>query len=658
MMMRWRGAISALFVVLAGCSSQSDELAEPSEASVDGSGSGGARADAGSQPRDGAGAAPDAASGGAGSAGQACVASCGARKCGTSQCGDPCGQCGVGQSCTTDGLCVSGTWQPGAGPLKSKWTDQVDPASVLPEYPRPGLVRSAWLSLNGLWEFQAGSADEAAPVGKTLAKKILVPFPIESSLSGVMQMNVVDSWYRRRFVVPPEWNGKRVLLHFGAVDWEAEAFVNGTSLGVHKGGYDAFSFDVTDRLGQGEQELIVRVHDATDQTRGKQSTNPSGIYYTPSSGIWQTVWIEPVPDVSIATIRITPNVDAGRVEIVTRSTHDGSGLQVSVSVKDGGSLVASAQGALGASVQIPIPSAKLWSPASPFLYDLEVSVANGDTVQSYFGMRKIDVADVGGVLRTRLNGNVIFMLGPLDQGFWPDGIYTAPTDEALRFDLETMKSLGLNMVRKHIKVEPERWYYHADRLGLVVWQDMPSYGGGQQFETELAAMITQHYNHPSIVVWIPFNEGWGQFDTVRIADSVAAQDPTRLVTPASGWNDAEAGDLQDKHCYSGPCSGDSTTRARVNGEFGGWGLATPGHQWSGQASLYNSVADKAALNKELVSGLQALGDLKNTQRLNAGVYTQLTDVETELNGLLTYDRVVSKVDPAVYKPAADALLAP
>jgi Glycosyl hydrolases family 2, sugar binding domain/Glycosyl hydrolases family 2, TIM barrel domain/Glycosyl hydrolases family 2 len=558
-------------------------------------------------------------------------------------------------------------WQPAKAPLMTRWAADVKPDRVHPEYPRPQLVRSEWLNLNGLWQLAFAKEGEAAPVGKELSERILVPFPVESALSGVMK-HADRLWYRRTFQVPAKWSGQRVLLHFGAVDWEATVWVNGKQIGSHQGGYDAFSFDITDALRpSGEQELIVGVGDPTNngpQPRGKQVLEPRGIYYTPTTGIWQTVWLEPVPEASVAGLKIVPDVDGGKVVVTVlgRGNTEGSYLDVYV---EGGGETSVAVPKFGAAHEFSLKLPKLWSPESPFLYDLTVRVMKDqkevDVVKSYFGMRKITLGkDDKGVTRLFLNNKPLFQVGPLDQGFWPDGLYTAPTDEALKYDIEITKKLGFNMTRKHVKVEPARWYYWCDKLGLLVWQDMPSgdrsvrSGGGEMkrtpesariYERELKAMLDGLHNHPSIIMWVVFNEGWGQFDTVRITDWTKKYDPSRLVDCASGWNDMKCGDVHDIHVYPGPGAPPTeSSRAGVLGEFGGLGLPVDGHTWAQKTWGYRGTASSEDLTRKYERLLRAVYQLKEDQGLSAAVYTQITDVETEANGLLTYDRAVIKVN--------------
>jgi beta-galactosidase/beta-glucuronidase len=562
--------------------------------------------------------------------------------------------------------------------LTTPWSAKVNQAAPLPEYPRPQLERDTWTSLNGLWDYAVRPRETSAPPA-AYDGKILVPYPIESALSGVMKQ-IGDQnrlWYHRTFEVPPTWKNKRILLHFGAVDWDATVWVNGKEVGKHSGGYDGFSFDIADALKPtASQEIVVAIWDPSDagpQPRGKQVSKPRSIWYTPTTGIWQTVWLEPVATTHIESLKITPNIDKSAVMIEPHISgfHLPGKNVVRVEVYDQKKRVGKAEvnTANSSGISVPIPGAKLWSPDSPFLYDLKVMVFNDgkiiDQVKSYFGMRKIAMArDNRGRLRIHLNNKPCFMLGPLDQGFWPDGLYTAPTDEALRYDVEVMKKLGFNMVRKHVKVEPERWYYWCDKLGLLVWQDMPSgdksaewrapFEGKEMnrtaesaaiYERELRALLDGRYNHPSIVVWVPFNEGWGQFDTIRILNLTKQLDPTRLVDGASGGNHFPAGDLIDHHQYPGPGVPPAVTdRAMVLGEFGGLGLPIKGHTWQDEKNWgYRSFKTSEELTEAYIGLIKNLQPMIEATGLSAAVYTQLTDVETEVNGLMTYDRKVIKL---------------
>ncbi|WP_020666339.1 AbfB domain-containing protein [Amycolatopsis nigrescens] len=574
-----------------------------------------------------------------------------------------------------------------AAALTTPWTDQVGQDNALPEYPRPAMTRPDWQNLNGTWQFEPGSAGQAPPIGRPLSGSVLVPYPIESALSGV-QAHHDRMWYRRAFTVPAGWSGRQVQLNFGAVDWQAEVWVNGVKVGGHAGGYAKFSFDITAQLKPGDNELVVGVFDPTDaggQPVGKQRLNSTDrIFYTPSSGIWQTVWLEPTAAAHVTRLDITPDLPAASVRVVPHAAA-AAGLTARVTVRTGGTAVATGTGPAGAEIVVPVPNPRLWSPDDPFLYDLTVSLERDgtavDTVGGYFGMRSIGKANVGGVLRPVLNGQYVFSMGTLDQGFWPDGLHTAPTDEALKFDLQAHKDLGFNTVRKHIKVEPERWYYWADRLGLMVWQDMPSMTPTRapsplakaRFETELHDMVDQLRSVTSIVQWVPFNEGWGEYDPARIADLVHGWDPSRLVNNNSGSNccgfDGGNGDVIDDHVYVAPGSTQrpvpgrtpqppSATRVAVLGEYGGLGLAIPGHEWQpGHGGGYENVSSPAALTSRYVSLLSVVQGLAKGNGLSGAIYTEITDVENETNGLYTYDRRVLKPDAARIAAANRAIIA-
>lgn len=583
---------------------------------------------------------------------------------------------GNGALTTGDGNVVKEFWSSGPNhstyELRTKWADQVGPDNAHPEYPRPQLTRPAWLGLNGRWQFAAAKAGEKPPVGRTLAERILVPYPVESQLSG-LERHEDRMWYRRTFTVPADWNigsGKRLRLNFGAVDWRAEVYVNGTKVAQHQGGYDKFSADVTDALRPGRtQELIVGVYDPTDAATGenpplgKQRLDPSGIWYTPTSGIWQTVWMEPVANDHVDSLKLTPDVTKGQLAVEAQGVRDG--VPITATAYDGRRKIATAHGRTGTPLTLTIHDPHLWSPDDPFLYDLKVAVG-ADRVGSYFGMRSIAVEKVNGVPRTLLNGRPVFLMATLDQGFWPDGLYTAPTDDALAHDLKVHKQLGFNAVRKHIKVEPDRWFYWADRLGLMVWQDMPAMTAGvnpspaarAEYEREMKQMIDEHISSPSVVMWVTFNEGWGQYDEARIADQAKAWDPTRLVDSMSGLNlgaDGGTGDIMDEHGYPSPAlpAHPDGRRALVSGEYGGLGLAVPGHAWSVQQSYVD--VDPAAYTDDYLARLAEVHALA-CKGSNGAVYTQISDVEGELNGLLTYDRRVLKPDVQRVHAAQQALI--
>lgn len=541
--------------------------------------------------------------------------------------------------------------------LHTRWARDVNPAHPLPEYPRPQMTRRAWQNLNGRWQYAIRDSGAAAPT--SWDGTIVVPFPLESQLGGVARplTETQRLWYRRTFRAPRLPAGGRLLLHFGAVDWDAQVFVNGQRVGEHRGGYDPFTVDVTDALrGGGDQELVVGVWDPTNkgpQPRGKQVQHPHSIWYTAVSGIWQTVWLEPVPAAHITHLLIVPDVDAGALRVATTADGAPAGTRVRVTARDGSRTVGSAEGAVGDTLVVRIPRAKLWSPDRPFLYTLHVALSTGDAVDSYAGMRKIAVArDSAGVNRLFLNGRPLFEFGPLDQGWWPGGLYTAPTDAALRSDIATTKRLGFDMIRKHVKVEPERWYYWADRLGILVWQDMPSGDNDTpaaktEFAEELRHVVDARRDHPSIVMWVPFNEGWGQHDTRQVVAWLKGYDPSRLVDNASGWTDMHVGDVADMHTYPGPGMPPlEPTRASVLGEFGGLGLPITGHLWVEKNNwgyrTFTSRDSLGAAYRGLIGQLRFLIG----QGLAAAVYTQTTDVEIEVNGLMTYDRAIVKLPPS------------
>ncbi|MZD03592.1 glycoside hydrolase family 2, partial [Streptomyces sp. SID5785] len=497
-----------------------------------------------------------------------------------------------------DGTAVGSFWSSGPNrsthQLSTEWGDDVTPANAHREYPRPQLTRSRWQNLNGNWEFSAAAEGDPVPVGKKLGEKILVPYPVESQLSGI-ERHEDRMWYRRTFTVPKNWkvgHGERLQLNFGAVDWKSEIYVNGKKVADHKGGYDKFSADITDALKPGRtQELIVGVYDPTDAAdgenppMGKQRLDPSGIWYTPSSGIWQTVWMEPVATDHVGDLKLTPSVENGTLTVETTGVR--AGLPVTATAYAGKHKAGTVTGTSGSPLTLKLDKPHLWTPDDPYLYDLKVNVGS-DRVGSYFGMRSIEVEQVNGTPRTVLNGKPTFMMATLDQGFWPDGLHTAPSDEALAYDLKMHKQMGFNSVRKHIKVEPDRWFYWADKLGLLVWQDMPAMTAGvnpstaarAEFEREMKVMIDQHYNHPSVIMWVTLNEGWGQYDEGRLADQAKSWDPTRLINGMSGLNlgrDGGAGDIMDEHGYPSPALPPQPDgkRALVAGEYGGLGLAVP-----------------------------------------------------------------------------------
>ena len=546
--------------------------------------------------------------------------------------------------------------------MRTRWTPEATP---LPEYPRPLMQRDAWTNLNGGWDYAITPADtDTAPT--QWDGEIRVPFCVESLLSGVQKPLKPDQalWYHRRFEAQP---ADRLLLHFGAVDWRTTVWVNGSKVGEHEGGYDPFFFDITEAVTPGTNDITVRVWDPTDtgaQPRGKQILNPNGIWYTAVSGIWQTVWLEPVARTHFTAPGITADWSTGSVRIKPEVSGDAVGLRFSAAVSRDGVEVATANASVGTGVTLTIKNADAWSPDAPNLYDLVLTLRSRDTeldrIESYFAFREIRLGkDDAGVQRLFLNGEPLFHFGPLDQGWWPDGLYTAPTDEALKFDIEMTRAFGFNMARKHVKVEPARWYYWADRVGLMVWQDMPSgddYIGPSDpditrtadseaiYRKEWAATIDHLRGHPSIVAWVPFNEGWGQFKTGEILDWTKNLDPTRLVDGPSGWADRGGGDMHDAHLYPGPGMFPiEDNRASVLGEFGGLGLPVDGHLWQSNNNWgYRTYKDQDELRKNYKTLIENMRPLIG-RGLAAAVYTQTTDVEGEVNGLLTYDRRVNKM---------------
>jgi beta-galactosidase/beta-glucuronidase len=568
-------------------------------------------------------------------------------------------------------------WKIVEGKITTEWAKQVAPDKTLQEYPRPQFVRVTWMNLNGLWEYAIKPKDQVA---NSYDGKILVPFAIESALSGVGKTVGADNQltYKRSFVLPTTFKGKNVLINFGAVDWRCEVFVNGKSVGKHEGGYDPFSFDITPQLKKsGAQEIVVTVWDPSDkgpQPRGKQVKEPKSIWYTPVTGIWQTVWVEGVNPTYVESIKQTPNIDEKTLTIASTIKNIQAGDQVRVTAMDGSQKVAEQQIANGQAV-LKFDNIKLWSPTSPFLYDLNIALVRKgkviDEVKSYFAMRKISMTkDQQGIQRMMLNNEFVFQYGPLDQGWWPDGLYTAPTDEALKFDIEKTKAMGFNMIRKHVKVEPDRWYHYCDKLGMLVWQDMPSGDMGNRWDSrpgiiglatdkdrtaeseniykkEWKAIIDSKINVPSIVVWVPFNEGWGQFKTEEITKWTMSYDPSRLVNSASGGNFFPVGHIMDLHNYPAPCMPDPKLYGKdqiiVLGEFGGLGLPLEGHTWQDKNNWgYQSFPNKDELLAKYESFIDKFPDLIK-QGLSAAVYTQTTDVEIETNGLMTYDRKVVKM---------------
>ena len=584
-------------------------------------------------------------------------------------------------------LCAQAQWKPAGDKIKTQWAEQINPTNVLPEYPRPQLERADWVNLNGEWEYAIKPKGEAEPA--SFDGNILVPFAVESSLSGV-QKEVGEKnelWYKRTFNVPANWKNKDVVLNFGAVDWKTDVFVNDVLIGSHKGGFTPFSFNITPYLtGKNNQKLVVRVWDPSDrghQPRGKQVANPEGIWYTPVTGIWQTVWLEPVATNHITSVKSIADIDNGTMNVTVGTSACCNTSIVEVKLLDKGQVVASAKGVQGKELRLGVKNPTLWEPGNPYLYDMKVSLVKDgkviDDVKSYTAFRKISSKrDAAGIMRMQLNNKNLFQYGPLDQGWWPDGLYTAPTDEALLYDIVKTKDWGFNMIRKHVKVEPARWYYHCDKEGILVWQDMPSgdmgnswqphtYGGGTD-KNRTAESVADYYQEwkdimdfcisfPSVVVWVPFNEAWGQFDTEKVVEWTKNYDPSRLVNPASGGNHRACGDILDLHNYPGP---DmylfDPQRVNVLGEYGGIGLPLENHLWWNKRNWgYIQFKNSDEVTAEYVKYANELKDMVS-RGFSAAVYTQTTDVEGEVNGLMTYDRKVIKINEAAVKKANQAVI--
>lgn len=590
-------------------------------------------------------------------------------------------------SLMTAGTVSAQSWAPAGDRIRTAWAEEVTPENVHKEYPRPQMVRPDWKSLNGLWEYSITPKNAVVP--ERFDGQILVPFAVESSLSGVGRTFTPEDalWYRTTFRVPSAWKGKRLLLNFEAVDWQADVIVNDVQVGRHTGGYTHFSFDITPYLKSGDNTLVVRVEDSTDndfQPRGKQVRTPSGIWYTAVSGIWQSVWIEPVAKAHVADYYAVSDIKAGKVDVTVTTEGALEGDVVKVELLEGGvgystdnasgKVIARGKTVPGGTVTLPVEDPRLWSPDSPYLYGLRVSVVRGgktiDAVNGYTAMREVSLFVKNKNTRLMaLNGQPLFQFGPLDQGWWPDGLYTAPTDEALRFDVQKTKDFGFNMIRKHIKVEPSRWFYHCDQIGMMVWQDMPSfagnnlnkwgihnYGEGTDFPAtpmtkanyykEWGEIIAQVRKFPCVVMWVPFNEAWGQFDTKAVVDFTRAQDPTRLINMSSGGSwEPDCGDIMDNHHYPYPAMYLWETKmANVVGEYGGIGLPLEGHLWQPDRN-WGYVQYKNG--DEVLDEYSRFADhliLLVRQGVCGAVYTQTTDVEGEVNGLMTYDRKVVKMN--------------
>ena len=578
-------------------------------------------------------------------------------------------------------------WAPAGDKIKTQWAETVDPQNVLPEYPRPLLERTLWTNLNGLWDYAITPRGAAEPTN--FDGQILVPFAVESALSGVMKEvgEQNELWYKREFTIPSTWKGKQIMLNFGAVDWKTDVLINDIMIGSHQGGYTPFSFDITPFLaGKSKHKLVVRVWDPTDrgfQPRGKQVNKPNGIWYTAVTGIWQTVWLEPVAANHITAIKTIPDIDNGVLRVTVATSKANPTDIIEVTLLDKGQTVASAKGISCNEIRMAVNNPTLWDTGNPYLYDMKITVTAAgkviDEVKSYTGFRKISAQrDANGIMRMQLNNKDLFQLGPLDQGWWPDGLYTAPTDEALHYDVKKTKDFGFNMIRKHVKVEPARWYYHCDREGILVWQDMPSGDLGNQWvyrqfgagtdRDRMQESIDNYYqewkdimnlciSNPSVVVWVPFNEAWGQFDTEKVVEWTKKHDPSRLVNPASGGNHRNCGDILDLHNYPAPNMFlYDAQRVNVLGEYGGIGLPLENHLWWDQRNWgYIEFKNEQEVTAEYVKYAKQLQDLVK-RGFSAGVYTQTTDCEGEVNGLMTYDRKKVKIiEPEVRKANQDVI---
>lgn len=572
--------------------------------------------------------------------------------------------------------------------MLTPWGEALDREHPLPEYPRPQLRRNSYLNLNGIWEY---AITKTAEKPAAMQGEIVVPFSPETPLSGVGHILQPDEylWYRRSVTLPEGFfRGGRLLLHFGAVDQRCTVWVNGQEAGSHTGGYLPFALDVTELIEGDAFTLELRVTDPTDTgslSRGKQRLKNTGIWYTPQSGIWQTVWMECVPENYLRSLRITPKPEENAVHI--RLEADDPAMAAVTICRDGGIIAEGQTDENGEStLTIPAEELRLWSPEEPFLYDVSIVLPGGDRVESYFGMRAFGIGkDEKGLPRLLLNGKPYFQNGLLDQGYWSDGYYTAPSDEALIHDIAEMKRLGFNMLRKHIKVEPLRWYYHCDRLGMLVWQDMMNGGesysplsiyvfsnlglrvkddryryfsrsdeaGRTHYYEELGQMIDLLYNTVSLALWVPFNEGWGQFDALKAAEFIRKRDDTRPIDHASGWYDQGGGDIKSIHWYFRPYHHKQPPKEQrpiCLTEYGGYNCAVPGHCWGEGAEFgYKKIADPAEFNRAFQKLMEEQIIPAKERGLAAAVYTQVSDVEGERNGLLTYDRKVCKANEAIFR---------
>ena len=580
-------------------------------------------------------------------------------------------------------------WSPKGDKIKTKWGKNLDPEKVWQEYPRPQLERKDWLNLNGAWSYSITQKDAQKP--ETPDGKILVPFPLESSLSGVMGnlTNKQVIWYEKEFEIPQDWGNKNILLHFGAVDWKCELYINGYNVGEHEGGYSSFYFDITQRLNkEGKNKIILKVYDPTNfgyQPVGKQTKSPGSIWYTSISGIWQTVWLEPVNDDHIENLLVNNDYDNKEIKINFKLNSDKE-LQIKITLEFNKEKILKAKGLSNQEITIKISDEHFhgWSPDEPNLYNIKAELYSEtgeicDTISSYTIIRKIESRkDSNGYYRIFLNNKPIFNMGTLDQGYWPDGLYTPPSEEAMIFDIEKLKYLGFNTIRKHIKIEPYRYYYQCDKIGMLVWQDMPAGNiGGNQWDSvninggtdakrtnesknnyykEWGEIIDNLKFFQSIIIWVPFNEAWGQFDTEKVVEFTKKKDPLRLINAASGGNHRICGNILDLHHYPNPDQFlKEESLINVLGEYGGLGLEIKGHTWKDDNWGYAVLESKEEITERYMEYIVSLIGLAE-KGISAAIYTQTTDVESEINGLITYDREEVKAIEKFIRSSNDALV--
>ena len=578
-------------------------------------------------------------------------------------------------------------WLPAGNKIKTKWGNNLNQNNIWNEYPRPQLERKDWINLNGLWSYSITGKNALKP--GNLDEKILVPFSLESSLSGVMKnLNEKEIlWYYREFKIPENWKNKNILLHFNAVDWKCELFINDTKIGEHIGGYSEFYFDITNKLLEGKNKILLKVFDPSDkgyQPVGKQSLNPNGIWYTSISGIWQTVWLEPVSEKYIEKIEINNDFDNKEIKINCKLNKD-ENLPLKISLLYNEKEFMKIKGNSNSDIVFKIPEEYFhpWSPNEPNIYRIKAELFDNedkiiDSIESYTTIRKIEQRkDENGYYRIYLNNNKIFNMGVLDQGYWPDGLYTPPSEEAMIYDINKLKELGFNTIRKHVKIEPYRYYYYCDKIGMLIWQDMPS-GDRQEnkwehhqlnagddvkrsdesknnYYQEWSEIINNLKFFQCIIIWVPFNEAWGQFDTEKVVEFTNKQDPTRLINSASGGNHRNCGNFLDLHNYPEPSQYLKVDNLiNILGEFGGLGLDIKGHTWKDDNWGYKTFKTKEEVTEKYEEYINLI--INSFKGFSAAIYTQTTDVETEINGLITYDRAEIKVDKGRIKAANEKII--